>query len=62
MTNIQHNIIIGLMYHADIARKNKVLTSEKTEYMVTKLPVLTSVIANKSKKRQQMKLAIYIVT
>jgi hypothetical protein len=50
------------MYHADIARKNKVLTSEKTEYMVTKLPVLTSVIANKSKKRQQMKLAIYIVT
>jgi hypothetical protein len=50
MTNIQHGIIIGLMHHADIARKYKVLTSEKTEYMVTKLPVLTSVIANKSQK------------
>jgi hypothetical protein len=62
MAIIQHDIIIGLMYHADIARKYKVRISEKTEHMVTKVPVLTSVIGNKSKKRQQMKLAIYIVT
>jgi hypothetical protein len=50
MAIIQHDIIIGLMYHADIARKYKVRTSEKTEHMVTKVPVLTSVIGNKSKK------------